>query len=115
MADRTNPGLHGYSVQEAQNLQLGQMGSIYINDNVENTIAAPKYYVAIQVVEDCKFETLTQANNTVCFGDGGTTSNTGPPGDLVTNSEIFPAGITIYGKWTTIDLVSGAVIAYLGT
>ena len=50
MADRTNPGLHGYSVQEAQNLQLGQMGSVYINDTDENTIAAPKYYVAIQVV-----------------------------------------------------------------
>jgi len=29
-------------------------------------------------------------------------------------SETISAGITIYGRWTTIDLTSGAVIAYKG-
>jgi hypothetical protein len=30
------------------------------------------------------------------------------------SSETIPAGSTIYGRWTTIDLDSGLVIAYIG-
>ena len=29
-------------------------------------------------------------------------------------SETIPAGTVIYGRWTTVDLASGLVIAYLG-
>ena len=29
-------------------------------------------------------------------------------------SETIPAGVTIYGRWNTIDLTSGLVIAYIG-
>ena len=32
----------------------------------------------------------------------------------VTNSITFPAGLTIYGRWTKFTLASGSVIAYVG-
>ena len=34
-------------------------------------------------------------------------------GDVV-DSETFPKGVTIYGRWTGFKLSSGRVIAYLG-
>lgn len=114
MTARTNPGLKGYTTEECQNIALGQCGSVFISDTTENTAPNGLFYIAITVVNDCKFETLTQADNTVCFGDGGTASDAGPPGDLVANTIAFPSGLTIFGRWTTIDLAQGKVIAYLG-
>ena len=35
-------------------------------------------------------------------------------GDVVDASNTFPKGITIYGRWTSLDLASGSAIAYLG-
>ena len=31
-----------------------------------------------------------------------------------TDTETFPEGVTIYGRWTSIALDSGKVIAYVG-
>ncbi len=43
-------------------------------------------------------------------GGGGT------GGKTITSSITFPAGVTIYGRWTEIDVSSGSegVIAYIG-
>ena len=35
-------------------------------------------------------------------------------GGIVVDSVTFPKGITIYGRWTAIDVASGKVIAYVG-
>jgi len=35
-------------------------------------------------------------------------------GGLVVDSVDFPAGITLYGRWTEIDVADGAVVAYIG-
>ena len=46
--------------------------------------------------------------------------DTGTGTDISTNngapidSETFPKGVTIYGRWTSFTLTSGKVIAYRG-
>jgi len=44
------------------------------------------------------------------FADRGS----GFGGDVIDASNTFPKGITIYGRWTSLDLASGSAIAYLG-
>ena len=53
------------------------------------------------------FNALTPADTTNGYGVGSYNGNT-------MASETIPAGMTIYGRWTSIDLTSGAVIAYIG-
>ena len=117
--NRDNPGAYAYTQDEAVNINLGQCGSMFIeydgSADHANTPPDGLYFIAITVVNDCKFETLTQADSSVCFGTGGgSSSNTGPPGDLVLNTDVFPSGLTFFGRWTTIKMDQGRVIAYLG-
>ena len=57
-------GLHSYTVQEAQNATMGQAGALLTNDT-SNDIDAPsnQVFVALQMVEDVTFTTLTQEDN----------------------------------------------------
>ena len=41
--------------------------------------------------------------------DGGSLGT----GGTATGTITFPAGITIYGKWTQVKLASGTAVAYL--
>ena len=75
---------------------LGQDGSFLISDTTENTLPQHKKFIAIQVLEDASFGTL----------NGNLTGN-------VTGVK-FPAGTILYGRFTTIKLAYGSVIAYLG-
>ena len=95
--------LHKLSVVEAQNAALGQAGAKFISD----TSVHSGSFVAIQCVEDTVFNALTPADTTNGYGVGSYNGNT-------MASETIPAGMTIYGRWTSIDLTSGAVIAYIG-
>ena len=60
-------------------------------------------------------ETLTQEDSNLCFGDstGSVSSHAGGVGDDLQNSTVFPAGITLFGRWTTVDLASGVVVLYV--
>tara|TARA_R100000700_G_C3040899_1_gene64962 strand:+ start:136 stop:438 length:303 start_codon:yes stop_codon:yes gene_type:complete len=98
-----NSSLHKLSVVEAQNAALGQAGAKFISD----TSVHSGSFVAIQCVEDTVFNVLTPADTTNGYGVGSYNGNT-------MASETIPAGMTIYGRWTSIDLTSGAVIAYIG-
>ena len=95
--------LHKLSVVEAQNAALGQAGAKFISDNAVHS----GNFVAIQCIEDTVFNALTPADTTNGYGVGSYNGNT-------MASETIPAGMTIYGRWTSIDLTSGAVIAYIG-
>ena len=95
--------LHKYTVQEAQNAGLGQAGAKFINDQAVHTGS----FVAIQCLEDTVFTALTPADTANGYGVGSYNGNS-------MSGETIPAGSTIYGRWTTIDLDSGLVIAYIG-
>ena len=110
---------------------FGQLGSMYTAASNE-AISPPtnKVFIAITMVTDTTFDsstgliadndsagagleyigTATAAHN---VSDGSETTSTGSEG-LVVDSVIFPAGITIYGRWTEIDIATGSCVAYIG-
>ena len=92
-----------FTVQEAQNAALGQAGAKFISDNAVHSGS----FVAIQCLEETVFNVLTPADTTNGYGVGSYNGNT-------MASETIPAGATIYGRWTSIDLTSGLVIANIG-
>lgn len=92
-----------YSAGEAGSVALGQGGSLF----EDGTTAVTANVVAIQFITDSKFTTLTPTNSNYIGTAGGN-------GDAIVNTDIFPAGMTIYGNWTAFTLADGSVIAYLG-
>ena len=95
--------LHNYTVVESQNIGLGQAGAKFISDQAVHSGS----FVAITMLEDTVFSALTPSDTTNGYGVGSYNGN-----NMAT--ETLPAGVTIFGKWTTIDLASGLVIAYIG-
>ena len=107
--------------------QFGQQGSIFTD--VSGAIKPPsnKVFIAIQMVADSTFDTsegLVSDTSNDAFGFVGTNASIhdhstqsvakGTGGDAVEVSNTFPAGLTIFGRWTEIDLDTGAIIAYIG-
>jgi hypothetical protein len=118
---------------------FGQLGSVYTTA-ASNVIKPPtgKVFVAITMLDDTIFEdtgglvaetrvngsvtnniyagteaaahNLTASSETVDEGSGGVIVGGTTESDAVT----FPVGVTIYGRYTQIDVYSGAVIAYIG-
>ena len=105
---------------------LGQAGSVYTDAGSE-CVNPPlnQVFVAITMVTDCTFDssegliaedaekyinTEDSAHDLVA---GAETSIEGTGGQTV-DSIIFPAGMTIYGRWTEIDVATGSCVAYLG-
>jgi len=100
--------LMNYTVVEAQNAALGQAGSVFIDDDAIHT--GP--FVAIAAIVDSTIDASDSTNiaNTMVDGVGGSTGAT----TMATDFQI-PAGMTIYGQFEFISLVSGGkVIAYKG-
>tara|TARA_R110000822_G_scaffold5047_3_gene21914 strand:+ start:503 stop:892 length:390 start_codon:yes stop_codon:yes gene_type:complete len=118
---------------------FGQMGSIHAagteavtiigGDDTDGTPASnvnkiTKVFVAITFLEDTVFANtlagLTPQIPQLYFGGGpgdGTDSKStdiDADGGDVTGTEVFPRGVTIYGRWTGFQLASGRVIAYVG-
>tara|TARA_R110002020_G_scaffold175164_1_gene367073 strand:+ start:242 stop:583 length:342 start_codon:yes stop_codon:yes gene_type:complete len=101
---------------------FGQMGSILItgttNAVTSNGVTGMEkaVFVAITFLEDTVFDNagLTAEDSRMYPND--TTAGTGidANGGAVTDGETFPMGVTIYGRWTSILLDSGKVIAYIG-
>mgnify|MGYP003137461220 FL=1 len=118
---------------------FGQNGSIFTNTNTQVVAPTDRVIVAIQFLADTTFDELSPENGTsgICVGDaanekgagaeitisGATNENVGASGGQIINAASdsnltkFPAGMTIYGRWSsfTIDAdADGGVIAYLG-
>jgi len=96
--------IHKYQVNEANNVALGQVGCLF--EDGTDAITGKKI-VAITFLEDVTFTTLTPESSDYI----GTASGNG---DAIDNSNTFPQGVTIFGRWTAFTLASGSVIAYLG-
>ena len=91
--------IHKYTVQESQNLGLGQAGSTFLDTDATSATGT---YVAITMVKDTIFDTLTDSSrdgDAVALGAGGDT---------------FPKGLTIFGSFTAISIESGMCICYKG-
>jgi len=95
--------INKYSVVESGNIGLGQAGNTFElgTDPVSGS------FVAITFLSDTKFTLLTPASSSYIGTAGGS-------GDAIVNTQVFPSGLTIFGRWTAFTLVSGEVIAYTG-
>ena len=104
---------------------FGQVGSVYTTTGDEINPPLNQVFVAITMVTDCTFDssegliaedaakhinTETAAHD---LADAAETSVQGTGGQVVDSVE-FPAGMTIYGRWTEIDVASGSCVAYIG-
>ena len=108
--------IRNYSVLEAGNIGLGQAGSAYLTDmSTTYTPQTGRVVIAIQVIDDCVFGTATTAESSDFTGNAVGGAEGGTNADIF-GSDTFPAGITIYGRWTTVQLVTkGAVMLYMGS
>ena len=106
-----------YAVVEANNLALGQAGSIFVSGTTAVT-AASGVFVAITFLEDTIFASasggLVAETEQLFPDDAGTGTLIDADGGAAIDGETFPKGVTIYGRWTGFTLASGLVIAYVG-
>ena len=119
-------GIHTYSVQESQNAGLGQAGSVFIDASGASSPPTGKAFIAITFLADTVLdasgglvaENQNQYANTEAAAhnesDGSETTIQGSGGLQIDASNTFPQGVSIYGRWTEIDITSGMLIAYIG-
>ena len=108
---------------------FGQLGSAHMhNDNGEDlTPPDGMVIVAITMLGAIAFDKLTvDTSNSVVYSGtessnayfGIANGNTGGNSEAVDTSVEFPAGMTIYGRWTVVSLnaadTDGGIIAYFG-
>tara|TARA_R100001129_G_C5308507_1_gene244491 strand:+ start:635 stop:1000 length:366 start_codon:yes stop_codon:yes gene_type:complete len=109
---------------------FGQLGSAYSDGSDALKPPTNKVFVAITMLEDTTFDNtdglvadipvlgsdqyIGSAQPANDLASGSETTDEGSGGQVIANSVTFPEGITIYGRWTEIDLNSGKVIAYIG-
>jgi len=106
-------GLQSYTVQEAQNSSMGQVGSVFLDTAGTTFTPSDGIIVAITMITDCNFDVLTAEDSTKYISVGGTGHNSG--GDTLANTDNFPAGMTIYGRWSSVSINSaGSCICYIG-
>ena len=117
---------------------FGQMGSAFNDGTAAMAPPTGKVFVAITMLTDVTFDTsagLVADNdstngieyigtvfardadatvNDAAHDESSSTSTLGSGGVVVDVSNTFPKGITIYGRWTSINPASGSFIAYIG-
>ena len=111
MAKLTNTGTFN-------NASFGQYGCIF-TDSTTTAIVAPTgtVFVAITMLSDTTFDAdggLIAENSSLYANTEAAASASGSGGVQIAAGDTFPKGVTIYGRWTEIDLTGGSVIAYLG-
>ena len=119
-------GLQTFTIQESQNIVLGQLGSVFLDTATAIAPPANHAFVAITFLADTTLaasgglvaEDSSLYPNTAAaahdLGSGSATTLEGEGGIQVDASNTFPKGITIYGRWTGIKIVtSGLLIAYI--
>ena len=103
-----------YNLQDAAMIQLGQVGSAFLDtDGTTFTPSGGRVVGAITMITDWGFDTLT--------ADGGigtyfNTTGAGAGGDTLEAADSFPAGLTIYCRWTDVSIQTSGqqCICYLG-
>jgi len=106
-----------YTDNEATNTSLGQLGSVF-TDNTGADITPPTgtVFIAITMVaEDTAFTTLTPEDGAgKTYISTGTPSDTGTGGTIIDSTNTFAPGVTIFGRWSTVRIAAGSIIAYVG-
>ena len=95
---------------------LGQAGSCFVSGTNAVTAAYGKF-VAIQFLEDSVFNStdgLVATDTQRWPDDTSAATDVSSSNTAAVGSQVFPQGMTIFGRWNSFKLASGAVIAYIG-
>ena len=107
-------GLHTFTVQEAQNATMGQAGTAFVDSGQGTDTYTPPtgtVVVAIQAIDDTTFTTNTTSEN----GDYASPAAAGAGTNGHDMSTLtISSGITIYGRFSAVDISAGKAILYLG-
>ena len=108
-----NKGIYSYTVQEGTNAGLGQGGSMLMTGSTEYTAPTGQVFVSITIISNtAAFSTLTAVDPDMYVNTAQATTG----GTILTSSEQFTGGITIYGRWSAVTMTSSDIaIAYLGS
>ena len=101
----------------ASQASFGQLGSGFIDNTGIFAPASGSVVVAITCLADTAFDELTSEDPTKYFNYVSGSTLAGTNSVAIDSSNIFPAGITIYGRWTSVGITddsAGGVICYLG-
>ena len=117
---------------------FGQLGSVFNDGTAAMAPPTGKVFVAITMITDTTFDTSAglvadndSANGLEYVGtvfardtdgtvddaahdESSSTATLGSGGVVVDVSNTFAAGITIYGRWSSINPASGHIVAYIG-
>jgi len=118
---------------------FGQLGSVFVYGSGDQKPPTGKVFVAITFLTDTKFDTsggLVADNDSdngleyigsafardtdgsvddAAHDETSPTATLGQGGVAVTDSHVFPKGVTIYGRWTNLNANStSSYIAYIG-
>jgi|TARA_R100000049_G_C1862217_1_gene25245 hypothetical protein len=96
--------LHKYSVVEAQNIVLGQVGTAYTDTDDQYTPPGNFKIIGITMLTDVEFSELTPTSTDNHFGT--TAAAPGTNGATLASGDTFPKGVTIYGRWNTLTLAT---------
>ena len=106
---------------------FGQMGSVFTS--VDGAITPPtnKVFIAITFLADTTLDSsgglVADTNYRSCEFVGtqaaahdasSATITSGTGGDQIDVNDTFPKGVTIFGRWTSINVGAGMVMAYIG-
>lgn len=102
---------------------FGQLGSILVKGTTavtSNGVIAAAVFTSISFIEDTIFDSdnaagLIPETAGLFPTSADTAEGTGIDADAGGNTDtiVFSAGLTIYGRWTGFKLASGTVIAYI--
>jgi len=80
---------------------LGRKGFEFISDTAEHVAPEGMVYITLQVVDDATIDSYETEPDGLITGNNFT-------------GEILPVGFVLYGRYTSVTLASGKVIAYKG-
>tara|TARA_R100000353_G_scaffold176072_2_gene148634 strand:- start:504 stop:854 length:351 start_codon:yes stop_codon:yes gene_type:complete len=108
-----------YTDNEATNTSLGQVGSIFIDTAGAVTPPAGLSFIAITMVAESTFNSTDgllpeDGEGKTYIGTNSASDSAASGGQAIDSSNTFPAGLTIFGRWSKITHASGAMIAYIG-
>ena len=111
-------GLRTYTIQEAENVDLGQLGSIY-SRSTSTAVTPPDGHVivAIYAISASKFSALTPEDTDKWISISTSSSGGGGTGGIaMPDSTALVSGQTIYGRWTsaTLTFSTYGCIFYIG-
>ena len=106
-----------YSLTDAAMVQLGQSGCVFTSVDGAITPPSGQVFIAITMLADTTFDSSggLQAEDSDMFANTEAAATAGGAGgDQIDVNDTFPKGVTIYGRWTSINMGAGMIIAYVG-